>query len=382
MTGQQFRRLSLVSTFFLFIGTGCAPTAPPRMTTSPLSAPQFSQAVPDALVGGAPNATGRISTEQTDVERLAAVWKQRREQVTDYPIGPGDVIEISVPAMKELESRTIRVSGEGAISLPFLGTIQAKGLTQDQMTEQLRQRLDKYMYNPQVNVFVREYRSRQAAVIGAVNKPGLYSLASGADTILDLLAMAGGLSGTAAQRILFIPAEPLESDKAKALLSLFPTQLTSTDAAPLFLKKVDPIIIDLQFLSNGEGQIYMTMPARPGDVFMVPGGGDVLIDGWVEKPGAYKVTPGLTVLGAVTAAGGVLFPADTSMVKILRTDKAGTRTFLTADLEKIKKGEQEDIRVQEGDVVELSSSNAKLVSYGVYKMFTTLVHIGGNIPLF
>lgn len=115
---------------------------------------------------------------------------------------------------------------------------------------------------------------------------------------------------------------------------------------------------------------------------MVPGGGDVLIDGWVEKPGAYKVTPGLTVLGAVTAAGGVLFPADTSMVKILRTDKAGTRTFFTADLEKIKKGEQEDLRVQEGDVVEVSSTNAKLVSYGVYRIFTTLVHIGGNIPIF
>ncbi|NOT58582.1 MAG: hypothetical protein HOP18_28635 [Deltaproteobacteria bacterium] len=382
MTGQQFRRISLVSTFLPFLCIGCVPTAPPRMATSSSSAPQFSQAVPDAPVGSAPNATGRINTEQTDVERLAAVWQQRREEVTDYPIGPGDVIEVSVPAMKELENRTIRVSGEGAISLPFLGTIQAKGLTQDQMTEQLRQRLDKYMYNPQVNVFVREYRSRQAAVIGAVNKPGLYSLASGADTILDLLAMAGGLSGTAAQRILFIPAEPLESDKAKALLSLFPTQLTSTDAAPLFLKKTDPIIIDLQFLSNGDGQIYMTMPARPGDVFMVPGGGDVLIDGWVEKPGAYKVTPGLTVLGAVTAAGGVLFPADTSMVKILRTDKAGTRTFLTSDLEKIKKGEEEDLRVQEGDVVEVTSTNAKLVSYGVYKIFTTLVHIGGNIPIF
>ena len=365
--------------FFLLPFYGCSSTASSRIVT-PLSPPP--QTAPLSREGGESNAAVTVTPEQTDVERLAAVWQQRREQVTDYPIGPGDVIEISVPAMKELESRTIRVSGEGAISLPFIGTVQAKGLTEDQMAEQLRQRLDKYMYNPQVNVFVREYRSRQAAVIGAVNKPGLYSLTSGADTILDMLALAGGLSTIAAQRILFIPAEPLEGGKAKELAALFPTQLVSTDAAPMFLKKVDPIVIDLQFLSNGEGQIYLTMPARPGDVFMVPGGGDVLIDGWVEKPGAYKVTPGLTVLGAVTAAGGTLFPADTSTVKILRTDKAGTRAFLIADLEKIKNGQQEDLRVQEGDVVEIVSSNVKLVPYGISRIFTTLVHIGGSIPLF
>ena len=379
MNVQKNCRIRWVLVFFLLSPSGCSATSSSRMVTQ--TPPSSPYTVP-VSVGGETNAAARVTTEKTDMERLAAVWQQRREQVTDYPIGPGDVIEISVPAMKELESRTIRVSGEGAISLPFIGTVQAKGLTEDQMAEQLRQRLDKYMYNPQVNVFVREYRSRQAAVIGAVNKPGLYSLTSGADTILDMLALAGGLNMNAAQRILFIPAEPLESEKAKALVSLFPTQLVSTGAAPMFLKKVDPIVIDLQFLSNGEGQIYLTMPARPGDVFMVPGGGDVLIDGWVEKPGAYKVTPGLTVLGAVTAAGGALFPADTSTVKILRTDKAGTRAFLTADLEKIKNGQQEDIRVQEGDVVELVSSNARLIPYGISRIFMTLVHIGGNIPLF
>ena len=245
-----------LSAVFLLSLYGCTATAP-----------QSSQIVPAPVSDEGSKTTAGTSTEQTDLVRLAEVWQQRRETIADYPIGPGDVIEISVPAMKELESRTIRVSGEGMISLPFIGTVQAKDLTEEQLSEQLRHQLDKYMYNPQVNVFVREYRSRQAAVIGAVQKPGLYSLASGADTILDVLALAGGLSANAAQRILFIPAEPLDGRKAKELASLFPVQLASAAPSPLFLKKVDPIVLDLQFLSNGEGQIYLTMPARPGDVF-------------------------------------------------------------------------------------------------------------------
>ena len=346
------------------------------------TAPQSSQVVSTPISDRGNNVTPETSTEQTDLTRLAELWQQRQESIPDYPIGPGDVIEISVPAMKELESRTIRVSGEGTISLPFIGTVQAKGLTEEQLTEHLRQHLDKYMYNPQVNVFVKEYRSRQAAVIGAVQKPGLYNLASGADTILDVLALAGGLSTNAAQRILFIPAEPLDGRKAKELASLFPVQLASTTPTPLFLKKVDPIVIDLQFLSNGEGQIYLTMPARPGDVFLVPGAGDVLIDGWVEKPGAYKITPGLTVLAAVTAAGGPLFPADINLVKILRTEKNGVRAFFFADLEKIKHGEQEDPRIQEGDVVEVASSTSKMVPYAISRFFSTVFHVGGSIPIY
>lgn len=368
--GKKFGTCGVPAVFLLFL-FGCTSTVrqPPPAALPPVS-------------GEGSNPTARVMTEPTDLARLAELWQQRQEHISDYPIGPGDVIEISVPAMKELENRTVRVSGEGTISLPFMGVIPAKGLTEEQLTEQLRQRLDKYMYNPQVNVFVREYRSRQAAVIGAVQKPGLYNLASGTDTILDVLALAGGLNTTAAQRILFIPAEPLEGRKAREVASLFPVQLASTAPSPLFLKKVDPIVIDLQFLSNGEGQIYLTMPARPGDVFLVPGAGDVLIDGWVEKPGAYKITPGLTVLGAVAAAGGPLFPADTNTVKILRTEKNGGRTFFFADLEKIKHGEQEDPRLQEGDVIEVASSTAKIIPYAVSRFFTTIFHVGGSIPIF
>lgn len=61
------------------------------------------------------------------------------------------------------------------------------------VVSELRRRLEaNIMHDPQVHVFVREYRSRQVAVIGAVEKPGLYNLSGEAETLLDLISQAGG----------------------------------------------------------------------------------------------------------------------------------------------------------------------------------------------
>ena len=111
------------------------------------------------------------------------------------------------------------------------------------------------MYNPPVNLFVREYRSRQVAVVGAVERPGLYNLASEADTILDMIAQAGGMKEGAAPRIQFIPAEPVASGQAKELASALPVQLASKDSVPFILKKSEPEAQRLTILNvAGRGQ--------------------------------------------------------------------------------------------------------------------------------
>jgi len=321
--------------------------------------------------------------EKADLERLAELWQKRTRESSDsdYPIGPGDVLEISIPAIDELRERVVRVSGEGAISLPFIGVVRAAGLSEAELGAEFRRRLETYMYRPQVNIFVREYRSRQVAVLGAVAKPGLYNLASGADTILDMIGLAGGMKEDAAPRMLLIPAEPAESEKAKELSSTLPVQLASRDPSLLLLKRTDPISIELTNFAHGAQQVYLTLPARPGDVILVPGSGEVLVQGWVEKPGSYKITPGLTVLGAVAAAGGPLFPADTSVVNVMRTGKNEGKILHLADLEKIKRGEQSDVSVQGGDVIDVASSAPKLVPYGVYKFFTTIFNVGAGVSI-
>src|SRR5581483_11359782 len=96
--------------------------------------------------------------------RLAALWQERtmgasaRDQ--DYPIGPGDVLTISVPEMPELSERKVRVSSTGQITLPLLGDIQAGGLTEEDLAKQLELKLEKYMLKPQAAVFVDQYLNR------------------------------------------------------------------------------------------------------------------------------------------------------------------------------------------------------------------------------
>ena len=315
-----------------------------------------------------------------DLERLDRLWQKRTQRgpITDYPVGPGDILEISVPAMEELKGHTVRVADDGTISLPLLGVVQAKGLTEKDLGEDIRHRLEKsYMYNPQVKLFVREYRSRQAAVVGAVNRPGLYNLISGNTTILTMMSLAGGMTEKAAPRIYFIPAEPIDNEKAKELVSILPAQLS----APIILNGVDPITIDLLNLRKGGSQNYLNMPVWPGDVIMFPGNEKLLVNGWVAKPGSYKIIPGLTVLGAVISAGGSLFPADTSAVRIIRTGKGGEKTFMVANLEKIQEGEEPDILVQEGDIIDVTSSTIKLVPYVFVRYVSAFFRIGASVNL-
>src|SRR5262245_30834155 len=97
--------------FLTYISGCCAVTSPPVDIAQAAAASQ--------------------AKENNDLERLAQLWERRRREslASDYPIGPGDVIEISVPGMEEIKIITQRVTGEGTISLPFVGVINASGMT-------------------------------------------------------------------------------------------------------------------------------------------------------------------------------------------------------------------------------------------------------------
>ena len=149
------------------------------------------------------------NTENLDRDRLARLWQQRSTETvrSDYPLGSGDMLEMSVPDIDELKRCDFTVSGDGTAVLPTIGKLQIGGLTEQEVQAEMRQRLAKYLVNPQFNLVVRKYRSRQVAVAGSVAKPGLYELKGTNDTVLDVLDQAGGPAKDAAQHVLLIPAE-------------------------------------------------------------------------------------------------------------------------------------------------------------------------------
>ncbi|MGH7880087.1 MAG: polysaccharide biosynthesis/export family protein, partial [Candidatus Binataceae bacterium] len=302
-------------------------------------------------------------------DALAALWDARvaRTEPVDPPLGPGDQIDISVPGMKELSEVKVRVSGTGSIELPVIGIVQAAGLSEQALEAELQQRLSKYMRHPDLRLFVSDYRSRDVGVFGAVAKPGLYSVASNSDTINDLLSQAGGMTTQAAPRIQFVAARAGATTTAGA-----PAAGAGTFGGS------NAYEIDLR---SQRGRRYFNLPVEPGDSIIVPELGEVLVTGWVNQPGSYKITPGLTVLGAIAAAGAPMWPADTSVVRVLRPDDNGETHQLVVNLDKIAKGDQADIKVRDADVVELDSSTAKEIPYGFYAFFRKVLNVGAGVPI-
>ncbi len=116
---------------------------------------------------------------------------------SEYVIGQEDVLEIAVWNNTAI-TRTVPVRPDGKISLPLLDDVQAAGLTAMQLRDRLATALIKYIPTPSVSVIVREVHSFKVTVIGQVKLPGRYEVKDRA-TVLDMLAMAGGLTDFAAQ---------------------------------------------------------------------------------------------------------------------------------------------------------------------------------------
>jgi polysaccharide export outer membrane protein len=252
--------------------------------------------------------------------------------VRAYRVGPGDLLEIKVFEVKELD-QIVRVSEDGSITLPLLGRVVVEGLTQEGVVQKLTGLLQaKYVKKPQVTIFIKEYKNQQVAVIGAVENPGSYELV-GRKNLLQIISMAGGFSEMAGNEV--------------HILREGPDGQTST------------ISIDLKdLLVNGNQAL--NVPIEPNDVINVPVDKEVrvFVMGRVTRPGAVKakLSEGITLLQAIADAGGLAEGAKESAVMITRKDAAGKEQKIKVNLKDILKGKKKDLKLQEGDVVYVPES--------------------------
>ena len=255
------------------------------------------------------------------------------------------------------------------MSLPLIGPVHAEGLTPTQLEAEIARRLVKegILREPQVNVQIAEYRSRVVAVVGSVERPGPYPLTRPRATLADVIWAAGGPNKEAGRVVEFVPAAGTAPSPAE-------------DGA----QASAPIRVDLEVLlhataDHGGG---LNPRVRPGDVITVAPAGSVLVDGWIEKPGSYPVTRGLTLSGAIAAAGGYLFPADRSHATVKRVLGPGEERSFTIDLGAVAQGRAGDVPITDGDVVRVPASTIRLLPWGVYSLARGLVYVGGSVPLF
>jgi len=159
-------------------------------------------AVPPGKLDKAPAAVGAASGVRSASDSSTAAARKAVEAITaagtpgntGYKIGAQDVIEISVFKVPEL-SKMVQVSETGTVNLPLIGEVSAAGRTATELEKALTASLGaKYLQNPQVTVYVKEYNSQRVTLEGGgVKKPGVYPL-RGRMTLLQLIATAEGLS--------------------------------------------------------------------------------------------------------------------------------------------------------------------------------------------
>lgn len=263
---------------------------------------------------------------------LLGSMMKRSATEKDYVIGPEDLLEIDVFQVEELR-RAVRVSAQGNIGLPLIGTIRAQGLTALELEKEIARRLsEKYLEDPLVTVYIKEYRAQKISVLGAVGRAQIYTV-SGQRYLLDLIAMADGITKEAGN-ICYVLRPDSSSGKAET------------------------IVIDLNSLLV-EGQSHLNIPVFSGDIINIPKAGVVFVDGAVERPGVFQLQGKTTLVQALAMAGGVKFEADKSDVRIFRDNGKGEREIIKVDYGEVREGKGTDHHLQANDIVIVPKSGIR-----------------------
>ena len=115
-----------------------------------------------------------------------------------YKINPGDVLSLFVWNEDSL-NREVLVRPDGYISMPMVGEIQAGGKTVGQIEADIAENLKRFLQDkPVVTVALMQLNGNQIFVLGKVNRPGQFVIASQTD-VMQALALAGGLNAFAAE---------------------------------------------------------------------------------------------------------------------------------------------------------------------------------------
>ncbi len=334
--------------------------------------PTVQQPVAPTAGGLAITASPQPAENQQRLERLTHL---RRAQLSqgDYVLGEGDLILVRAYDLEDLNHK-VRVENDGSVNLPLLNRVSVAGRTVSEAQADLTKRLGAFMFNPHVTVFVDEYRSQQVAVEGAVQRPGLVSQTVRNATVRDVLSAAGGTTPEAGSRLYLIPAETRVYAEAKVL--------PGPDGATTDTNyRTEAIMVDTAESDAAAQRAFFGMPVRSGDVIVVPANGNFIADGWVEKPGTYPLRSGLTLRGALATAGGLSFPAKKASIRIFQAGVNGQLSVRDVNYTDIEAMKAPDVIIHDGDVVQVASTPAKLIPYGVYKVVTDLIKVGAGIRL-
>jgi polysaccharide export outer membrane protein len=250
---------------------------------------------------------------------------------------PADVIDVVVLGQPSLSADFV-VDKDGGINYPLIGRVEAAGLSPSELAAKLQSLLGAgFIRRPEVNVRVKEYRSRPVMVLGEVAKPGIYSL-KGDRSLITILAAAGGLASNAGHEVMV--ARPPLGSEAQAIeqFSSVPIVPGLSDVArlpnadelpPGALEGSDVFKASFRELMKGNAEENVILEG--GDLIYVPRAAQIFVSGQAARPASFKFIDGMTVQDALQLAGGISERGSIKRLKIVRFED-GKRREIKAQL--------------------------------------------------
>jgi polysaccharide biosynthesis/export protein len=294
----------------------------------------ITSAAQDQAPPEARSATSPTDKSNTGSPALTASETSDSGPVADSTLrlGIGDLVEISVYNVPELAAK-VRVSNSGDVYLPLIDYVHVAGLTTEEAQTLIEKRLSDgaFVKSPHVAVFVDEYASQGASVLGEVTKPGVYPVL-GEQRLLDLISAAGGFTDKAGRSITVTHRN--QSDKPVTV----------------------PLSRNLTDSPEGNVEVF------PGDTVIVRKADIVYVVGDVVRPSGLLMDSGnLTVLKAIALAGGTNRTAKLNSAKILRKGPMGV-SETPVPLKKILQAKAADVTMEAEDILFVPSSSGKLIA--------------------
>jgi polysaccharide biosynthesis/export protein len=264
------------------------------------------------------------------------------QQDDRYRIGAGDVLDIRVYNRPQLSRDAVRVEGNGVIRMPLIETdIQASCLTEGELAKEISTRYAKYYRNLQVDVFIKEYHSKQVAIIGAVNEQSRFELQRRV-RLLELLTYAKGPSTKAGQTINIVHSSAASPCK----------QADEADEPSAFTSyKLSDVL---------QGDPKSNPYLEAGDIVTLPEADQVYVVGNVFMPLTIPLKEPITLTRAIAMAGGLKQDTRKDKIRVLRQEPGTTiKKEIIVDLSAIEKKRSEDLALAPNDIIDVPTSAGK-----------------------
>ena len=289
-------------------------------------------------------------------------------QKNAYIIGPGDVLDLKLFDAEEL-SGALQVLNDGSVPLPLIGSVRLSGLTLQQATLRVKQLMSNELLRPDLQLRVVKPRPIRVALVGQVERPGIYSLTnsemgqteggpairlSGLPTVVDAIQKAGGITQNANLREVILqrrlPGTSSVPSYKQAELDLLDLILDGNQSQNPFLFDGDTIRISEAEETPEEAVELAAVNLSPQTI-------SVNVIGEVNNPGRVELPASTPLVQAVIAAGGANFRANTRNVELVRINRNGSATLKRFNLDlSAAASNEKNPPLQDGDSVMVNRS--------------------------